>query len=293
MTAVLTGMKQNLNMTSICISMMAKGTEHFSKYFLAACISSLGTGQFISLAQFLTWWFVFFGILFRSFSPMTDINIIFGVELVQFLPFCRRTLHSVDFAPPGWGRQAFNLLQPICQFLFFSVLLESSSGIVFLSDILKQFTCVVSGFALRSCIHSELTFCRVRAVHLVSVLLWVSSFPNTVSRRCHHFSNVYFWHFCFRPRGYIFEVHFLVLCSTPRACVALIWVNPTLVIVTLVQPENLRPPPWLFLSLMFRSFGLFCISTWIWGFPPLILWRDLLWPLPSGVFGLSATPAAW
>lgn len=60
MTAMLTGMKQNLNMTSICISMMAKGTEHFSKYFLAACISSLGTGQFISLAQFLTWWLVFY-----------------------------------------------------------------------------------------------------------------------------------------------------------------------------------------------------------------------------------------
>lgn len=115
MIAILTGVKQNLSMTSICISMIAKGTEHFSKYFLAACISSLGTGHFISLAQFLTWWFVFFGILFRSFSPMTDINIMFGVELVRFLLLCRRTLHSVDFALPGWGRQAFNL--PVLVFL--------------------------------------------------------------------------------------------------------------------------------------------------------------------------------
>lgn len=137
---------------------MAKDTEHFSKYLLAACISPLEDGQFISLAQFLTRWFVCFCILLRSSSSVTDINIIFGVELVQFLPLCRRTLPSVDFAPLMWGRFS------ICWFHLPVLVSLWAVGLLFRNHIPKWHLETVHLPCFRICIYCD----------VVSTLSWLS-----------------------------------------------------------------------------------------------------------------------
>jgi hypothetical protein len=54
MVAILTGVRWNLSVVLICISYMARDSEHFFMYFLAIWISSFEKVLFSSLAHFFT-----------------------------------------------------------------------------------------------------------------------------------------------------------------------------------------------------------------------------------------------
>ena len=57
-SAILTGVRMNLRVVLICISLMTKGVEHFFRYFLAVRLSSIENSLFSPAPQFLIGLFV-------------------------------------------------------------------------------------------------------------------------------------------------------------------------------------------------------------------------------------------
>jgi hypothetical protein len=70
--AILTGVRWNLRVVLICISLMIKAIEHFFRYFSAIRYSSIENSFFSSVPHFLIWLFEFLEYSFLSSSYLLD-----------------------------------------------------------------------------------------------------------------------------------------------------------------------------------------------------------------------------
>jgi hypothetical protein len=82
---ILTGVKWNLRVVLICISLMIKDFEHFFKFFSAHLYSSVENSWFRSVSNFLVGLFKFLEFRFLSSSYILDISPLPDLGLVKIL----------------------------------------------------------------------------------------------------------------------------------------------------------------------------------------------------------------
>jgi hypothetical protein len=107
--AILAGMRWNLKILLICISLMIKDVEHFFKCFSALQYSSVENSLFISVLQFLIGLFGFLESNFLSSLYILDISPLSDLGLVKIFSqsvWCLLVLLTVSFA-----------LQKLCSFV--------------------------------------------------------------------------------------------------------------------------------------------------------------------------------
>ena len=95
--AILTGVRWNLRVVLICISLMTKDVEHFLKCLSAILDSSVESSLFRSVLQFLNWIMWSFGVQFLEFFVYfgDQTSVWCGVSEDLF-PFCRLSFCLVD-----------------------------------------------------------------------------------------------------------------------------------------------------------------------------------------------------
>ena len=98
--AILIGVRWNLRVVLIYISLITRDVEHFFIYLLIACMSSSVKCLSSSLAHLLIGFFIFFGVKFcKFFINFGDKCSIWSACGKDFLPLCRLSLHSLDCIP--------------------------------------------------------------------------------------------------------------------------------------------------------------------------------------------------
>jgi hypothetical protein len=81
--AILTGVRWNLRVVLICISLMIKDVEHFFKCFSALRYSSVENSLFTSVPHFLMGLFEFLEFSFLSSLYILDISLLSGLGMVK------------------------------------------------------------------------------------------------------------------------------------------------------------------------------------------------------------------
>jgi hypothetical protein len=78
--AILTGVRWNLRVVLMCISLLTKGTEHVFRCFWALSLSSVENSLFSSVSHFLIWLFGSLESTFMSSLYILNISLLLDVK---------------------------------------------------------------------------------------------------------------------------------------------------------------------------------------------------------------------